>query len=45
MHHSTLQDRLTHAEHLLGWSARTPQARFRFQPALMMQQLTEDQQT
>ncbi|MER6466069.1 helix-turn-helix domain-containing protein [Streptomyces sp. NPDC001288] len=43
VHHSTLQDRLTHAEHLLGWSARTPQGRFRLQLALTMLQLTDHQ--
>ncbi|MEU3984243.1 helix-turn-helix domain-containing protein [Streptomyces sp. NPDC026672] len=40
VHHSTLQDRLAHAEHLLGWSVRTPQGRFRLQLALTMRQLT-----
>jgi DNA-binding PucR family transcriptional regulator len=44
VHHSTFQDRLTHAEHLLGRSVRTPQARLRLQLALMTKQLTEDQQ-
>lgn len=36
VHHSTLQDRLTHAETLLGRPVRTPQGRFRLQLALMM---------
>ncbi|MFF7474743.1 helix-turn-helix domain-containing protein [Streptomyces sp. NPDC008092] len=43
VHHSTLQDRLTHAEHLLGWSVRTPQGRFRLQLALTMHHLMESQ--
>jgi hypothetical protein len=36
VHHSTLQDRLTQAEHLLGWPLRTPQGRLRLQLALTM---------
>ncbi|MGR3868063.1 helix-turn-helix domain-containing protein [Streptomyces graminifolii] len=39
VHHSTLQDRLTHAESLLGWSVRTPQGRLRLQLALTMRHL------
>ncbi|MEU9172952.1 helix-turn-helix domain-containing protein [Streptomyces sp. NPDC048420] len=39
VHHSTLQDRLSHAEHLLGWPLRTPQGRLRAQLALVMRQL------
>ncbi|MEV0634745.1 helix-turn-helix domain-containing protein [Streptomyces sp. NPDC050619] len=39
VHHSTLQDRLTHAEHLLGWPVRTPQGRLRLQLALTMRHL------
>jgi len=39
VHHSTLQDRLAHAEHLLGWPVRTPQGRFRLQLALTLRQL------
>jgi hypothetical protein len=39
VHHSTLQDRLTHAEHLLGWPLRTPQGRLRLHLALMMRHL------
>jgi hypothetical protein len=39
VHHSTLQDRLAHAEHLLGWPIRTPQGRLRLQLALTMRQL------
>ncbi|MFE1311943.1 helix-turn-helix domain-containing protein [Streptomyces sp. NPDC058755] len=40
VHHSTLQDRLAHAEHLLGWPVRTPQGRFRLQLALTLRHLT-----
>ncbi|MFE1879127.1 helix-turn-helix domain-containing protein [Streptomyces diastatochromogenes] len=40
VHHSTLQDRLAHAEHLLGWPVRTPQGRFRLQLALLLRHLT-----
>jgi hypothetical protein len=39
VHHSTLQDRLTHAEHLLGWPVRTPQGRLRLCLALTMRHL------
>ncbi|MFI6544540.1 helix-turn-helix domain-containing protein [Streptomyces prunicolor] len=39
VHHSTLQDRLTHAESLLGWPVRTPQGRLRLQLALTMRHL------
>ncbi|MFI7407328.1 helix-turn-helix domain-containing protein [Streptomyces sp. NPDC049627] len=39
VHHSTLQERLTHAEHLLGWPLRTPQGRFRLGVALTMRHL------
>ncbi|MYS93599.1 MULTISPECIES: helix-turn-helix domain-containing protein [Streptomyces] len=39
VHHSTLQDRLAHAEHLLGWPVRTPQGRLRLQLALAMRHL------
>ncbi|MEV7387350.1 MULTISPECIES: helix-turn-helix domain-containing protein [unclassified Streptomyces] len=45
VHHSTLQDRLTHAEHLLGWPVRTPQGRFRLQLALTMRQLMRNRST
>ncbi|MFF4308825.1 helix-turn-helix domain-containing protein [Streptomyces sp. NPDC001507] len=41
VHHSTLQDRLTHAEQLLGWPVRTPQGRFRLQLALTMHHLMD----
>lgn len=40
VHHSTLQERLAHAEHLLGWPLRTPQGRFRLGLALAMRHLT-----
>ncbi|MEV6592963.1 helix-turn-helix domain-containing protein [Streptomyces acidicola] len=39
VHHSTLQDRLTHAESLLGWPVRTPQGRLRLQLALTIRRL------
>ncbi|MFJ5266065.1 helix-turn-helix domain-containing protein [Streptomyces sp. NPDC088387] len=39
VHHSTLQDRLTHAESLLGWPVRTPTGRFRLQLALTLRRL------
>lgn len=39
VHHSTLQDRLGHAESLLGWPVRTPQGRLRLQLALTMRHL------
>ncbi|MGW0846216.1 helix-turn-helix domain-containing protein [Streptomyces sp. NPDC002787] len=39
VHHSTLQDRLTHAEALLGWPVRTPQGRLRLHLALTMRPL------
>jgi sugar diacid utilization regulator len=34
LHHSTLQDRLQHAEQLLGWEVRSPGGRLRLQLAL-----------
>jgi len=39
VHHSTLQDRLIQAEHLLGWPLRTPQGRLRLKLALTMRHL------
>ncbi|MDX3618271.1 helix-turn-helix domain-containing protein [Streptomyces europaeiscabiei] len=39
VHHSTLQDRLAHAEALLGWPVRTPQGRLRLHLALTMRHL------
>ncbi|MEY9996462.1 hypothetical protein ABIE67_008494 [Streptomyces sp. V4I8] len=43
VHHSTLQQRLAHAEHLLGWPLRTPQGRFRLGLALAMRHLVRNQ--
>lgn len=43
VHHSTLQERLSHAEHLLGWPLRTPQGRFRLGLALALRQLVRNQ--
>lgn len=34
VHHSTLQDRLDHAERVLGWDIRQPAGRLRLQMAL-----------
>jgi hypothetical protein len=39
VHHSTLQDRLAHAESLLGWSVHEPQGRLRLQLALALRRL------
>lgn len=39
VHHSTLQERVSHAEHLLGWSVHDPQGRLRLQIALMVRRL------
>lgn len=39
LHHSTLQDRVTHAEQLLGWNVREPQGRLRLQLALALRRL------
>ncbi|GIH26466.1 hypothetical protein Aph01nite_47760 [Acrocarpospora phusangensis] len=39
LHHSTLQDRLTRAEHLLGWNLRDPQGRLRLQLAFALRRL------
>ncbi|GAA0380710.1 hypothetical protein Acor_02320 [Acrocarpospora corrugata] len=39
LHHSTLQDRLTRAEHLLGWNVREPQGRLRLQLAFALRRL------
>jgi len=39
MHHSTLQDRLAHAEQVLGWSVHGPQGRLRLQLALALRRL------
>lgn len=39
VHHSTLQERLGHVEHVLGWSIRDPHGRLRLQLALAMWRL------
>ncbi|WP_328773740.1 helix-turn-helix domain-containing protein [Streptomyces sp. NBC_00286] len=43
VHHSTLQDRLAHAESLLGWPVRTPEGHLRLQLALAARLLTRNQ--
>ncbi|MFI5891864.1 helix-turn-helix domain-containing protein [Actinoplanes sp. NPDC051513] len=39
LHHSTLQDRITAAEHLLGWPIREPHGRLRLQLALALRRV------
>ncbi|WP_243770146.1 helix-turn-helix domain-containing protein [Amycolatopsis acidicola] len=39
VHHSTLQDRLSQAERLLGWPVREPNGRLRLQPTLALWRL------
>ncbi|MBB2947610.1 hypothetical protein FB565_007381 [Actinoplanes lutulentus] len=39
LHHSTLQDRVIHAENLLGWSVRNPHGLLRTQLALTLRSL------
>jgi len=39
VHHSTLQDRIVHAERLLGWPVREPQGQFRLHLALVLYRL------
>ena len=39
VHHSTLQNRLAHAETLLGWSVHEPSGRLRLQLALVLRRL------
>jgi hypothetical protein len=39
LHHSTLQDRITQAAHLLGWPLTTPAGRLRLQVALTLRRL------
>lgn len=39
VHHSTLQDRIIHAERLLGWPVREPQGRLRLHLALALRRL------
>ncbi|MET9397139.1 helix-turn-helix domain-containing protein [Kitasatospora sp. NPDC002965] len=41
VHHSTLQQRLTQAEHLLGWDLHSPQGRLRLQLALTVRKLRQ----
>ncbi|HWS39387.1 MAG TPA: helix-turn-helix domain-containing protein [Actinoplanes sp.] len=42
LHHSTLQDRVTQAEHLLGWSLHTPHGLLRARLALTLRHLHRD---
>ncbi|MEU8240920.1 helix-turn-helix domain-containing protein [Actinoplanes missouriensis] len=42
LHHSTLQDRVAHAEHLLGWSIREPHGLLRTQLALVLRRLSRN---
>jgi sugar diacid utilization regulator len=44
VHHSTLQDRIANAEHLLGWNVREPQGRLRLQLALALRRLHRHRQ-
>ncbi|MFF4349661.1 helix-turn-helix domain-containing protein [Streptomyces sp. NPDC001530] len=39
VHHSTLQERLAQAEHILGWDVHAPQGRLRLQLALAVRKL------
>jgi DNA-binding PucR family transcriptional regulator len=39
VHHSTLQERIAHAERLLGWPIRDPHGRHRLYLALMLRRL------
>jgi hypothetical protein len=39
IHHSTLQERLGHVEHVLGWPIRDPQGKLRLQLAIAMWRL------
>jgi PucR C-terminal helix-turn-helix domain len=39
VHHSTLQDRIVHAERLLGWPVREPPGQFRLHLALVLRRL------
>jgi hypothetical protein len=39
VHHSTVQERVTHVEQVLGWPVRDPQGRLRLQLALALRQL------
>jgi hypothetical protein len=42
VHHSTLQDRIVHAERLLGWPVREPPGQFRLHLALVLRRLRHD---
>jgi hypothetical protein len=39
LHHSTLQDRIVHLEHLVGWPVRSPSGKLRLQVALALRRL------
>ncbi len=39
LHHSTLQDRIVHLEHQLGWPVRSPDGKLRLQVALTLRRL------
>jgi hypothetical protein len=39
LHHSTLQDRVVHLEHLVGWPVRSPSGKLRLQVALALRRL------
>lgn len=41
VHHSTLQDRIVHAERLLGWPVRVPPGQFRLHLALVLRRLRQ----
>jgi hypothetical protein len=43
VHHSTVQERVAHVEHLLGWPVRDPQGRLRLQVALVLRRLHRHQ--
>ncbi|MBX6385788.1 MAG: helix-turn-helix domain-containing protein, partial [Microbispora sp.] len=42
VHHSTLQDRIARAEHLLGWAVRDPRGRLRLRLAFALRRLHRD---
>jgi hypothetical protein len=39
LHHSTLQDRIVHLEHTVGWPVRSPSGKLRLQVALALRRL------
>ncbi|MFE2727785.1 helix-turn-helix domain-containing protein [Kitasatospora sp. NPDC059327] len=45
VHHSTLQQRLVQAEHLLGWDVHSPQGRLRLQLAFTVRKLRQTSPT